>query len=117
VVAAERSQRSVVTVVALTSTTTRVFPFQVLVPAGQAGLRVDSKAQAEQVRSVAVERLGPALGRLPAPVMAEFDEALKLHLDLWLAYWGSACAADADRPRLQPQAPVHLIPKPSRIGG
>ncbi|MHB8295848.1 MAG: type II toxin-antitoxin system PemK/MazF family toxin [Acidimicrobiales bacterium] len=80
--AAERLERGVVTVVPLTSNTTRIFPFQVLLPAGQAGLRVDSKAQAEQVRSVAVERLGPALGRLPAPIMAEIDEALRLHLDL-----------------------------------
>jgi len=79
---AERLERGVVTVVPLTSSTTRVFPFQVLVPAGQPGLRVDSKAQAEQVRSVAVERLGPALGRLPAPIMAEIDKALRLHLDL-----------------------------------
>ncbi len=79
---AERLERGVVTVVPLTSSTTRVFPFQVLVPAGQAGLRVDSKAQAEQVRSVAVERLGPALGRLSAPIMADIDDALRLHLDL-----------------------------------
>lgn len=79
---AERLKRGVVTVVPLTSSTSRVFPFQVLLPAGQAGLRVDSKAQAEQVRSVAVERLGAALGRLPAPIMAEIDEALRLHLDL-----------------------------------
>jgi len=79
---AERLERGVVTLVPLTSSTTRIFPFQVLVPADQAGLRVDSKAQAEQVRSVAVERLGPALGWLPAPLMAEIDEALRLHLDL-----------------------------------
>jgi len=78
----ERLGRGVVTVVPLSSNTTRVFPFQVLVPAGRPGLRVDSKAQAEQVRSVAVERLGPALGRVPAPVMAEIDEALRLHLEL-----------------------------------
>lgn len=80
--AAERLQRGVVTIVPLTSSTTRVFPFQVLVSAGQAGLQVESKAQAEHVRSVAVERLGPALGRLPAPIMAKIDEALRLHLDL-----------------------------------
>lgn len=79
---AERVQRGVVTVVPLTGSTTRVFPFQVHVPAGRAGLRVDSKAQADQVRSVAVERLGPTLGRLPAPIMTEIDEALRLHLDL-----------------------------------
>ncbi|HZK35738.1 MAG TPA: type II toxin-antitoxin system PemK/MazF family toxin, partial [Aeromicrobium sp.] len=45
-------------------------------------LRVDSKAQAEQVRSVAVERLGPVLGQLSASVMQEVDDALRLHLQL-----------------------------------
>ena len=33
---------------------TRVYPFQVLLPAADCGLPRDSKAQAEQVRSVAV---------------------------------------------------------------
>src|SRR3977135_3886676 len=54
----------------------------VRIPANMAGLRVASKAQAEQVRSVAVERLGPALGRLPASTMAAVEGALRLHLDL-----------------------------------
>ena len=80
--AAERLERGVVTVVPLTSSTTRIFPFQVLVAASQSGLRVDSKAQAEQVRSVAVGRLGPALGRLSAPIMGKIDDALRLHLGL-----------------------------------
>ncbi len=44
------------------------------------GLRVASKAQAEQVRSVSIERIGPVLGRVPPSVMAELDEALRLHL-------------------------------------
>ena len=77
-----RSGRGVVTVVPLTSNTARIFPFQVLLPAALAGLRVDSKAQAEQVRSVAVERMGAAICRLPTSIMAEVDDALRLHLDL-----------------------------------
>ena len=79
---AERLGRGVVTVVPLTSNTDRVFPFQVRLPARTTGLRVDSKAQAEQVRAIAVERLGPVLAQLPAPLMAEIDDALRLHLDL-----------------------------------
>ncbi len=79
---AERLGRGAVTVVPLTSNTTRIFPFQVLVPADQGGLRADSKAHAEQVRSVAVERLGAVLGQIPASIMIEIDEALRLHLDL-----------------------------------
>ncbi len=79
---AARSGRGVVTVVPVTSNVTRVFPFQVLLPAEHTGLRVDSKAQAEQVRSVTVERIGPVVGRLRAPIMEELDEALRLHLHL-----------------------------------
>ncbi len=80
--AAARLGRGVVAVVPLTSNTARVFPFQVLIPGGEAGLRVDSKAQAEQVRSVDVERVGAALGRVPGTVLAAIDDALRLHLDL-----------------------------------
>ena len=79
---AERLGRGVVTVVPVTSAIARVFAFQVLLPAQATGLRVDSKAQAEQVRSVAVERIGAVLGRVSASVLAEVDQALRLHLDL-----------------------------------
>lgn len=79
---AARLGRGVVTVVPVTSNVTRVFPFQVLLRAQLTGLRTDSKAQAEQVRSIAVERLGSVLGRLPGPTMTEVDEALRLHLQL-----------------------------------
>ena len=80
--AAERSGRGVVTVVPVTSNVSRVFPVQVLIPEVVAGLRADSKAQAEQVRSVAVDRLGAALGRVPAEVMRRVDAALRVHLGL-----------------------------------
>ena len=79
---ATRLGRGVVTVVPVTSNTDRVFPFQALLPARSTGLRQDSKAQAEQVRSIAVERLGAVLGQAPADVMAQLDDALRLHLQL-----------------------------------
>jgi len=72
----------VITVVPVTSNTERVHPFQVLLPAQDTGLRQDSKAQAEQVRSVVVERIGRRLGRVPARLMAELDQALRVHLSL-----------------------------------
>jgi len=79
---ASRLARGVITVVPVTSNVARVYPFQVLLRADQTGLRQDSKAQAEQVRSVAVERIGKQIGRLPAAAMAELDEALRIHLAL-----------------------------------
>ena len=81
-VVAARLGRGVVAVVPITSNVARVFPFQVLLPGQEAGLRVQSKAQAEQVRSVSVERLGPVLGQLTASTLAAVDDALRLHLDL-----------------------------------
>ncbi len=79
---AERLGRGVLTVVPVTSTVARVYPFQTLMPAAATGLRMDSKAHAEQVRSVAVERIGPVIGRVPVQLMAELDDALRLHLQL-----------------------------------
>jgi mRNA interferase MazF len=79
---ARRLGRGVITVVPVTSNVERVYPFQVLLPAAETGLDRDSKAQAEQVRSVAVERIGARLGALPGPLMLELDEALRLHLGL-----------------------------------
>ena len=79
---AARLGRGVVTVVPVTSNTARVFPFQVLLTADEVGIRSDSKAQAEQVRAVSVDRIGPVIGRLPARLVAQLDEALRLHLQL-----------------------------------
>ncbi|TKG71812.1 type II toxin-antitoxin system PemK/MazF family toxin [Prauserella endophytica] len=79
---AERLRRGVVTVVPLTSSTHRVYPFQVLLSAGEAGLERDSKAQAEQVRSIAVQRLGAKLGRLSPQLVRAIDDALRLHLGI-----------------------------------
>ena len=79
---AERLGRGVVTVVPVTSQVRRVYPFQVMLTSSETGLGVDSKAQAEQVRSVAVERVGRRVGTVPASLMASLDDALRLHLSL-----------------------------------
>nr|MBF6620718.1 type II toxin-antitoxin system PemK/MazF family toxin [Patulibacter sp.] len=79
---AARVGRGVITVVPVTSNVSRVYPFQVLLPSDASGLPVDSKAQAEQVRTIAVERIGPAIGRLPSDLGRDLDAALRLHLGL-----------------------------------
>ena len=79
---AQRLGRGVVTVVPVTSNIANVYPFQVLLAATDTGLDHDSKAQAEQVRSVAAERIGARLGELTHDQLVELDEALRLHLAL-----------------------------------
>ena len=79
---AARLGRGVVTVVPVTSNVDDILSFHVLLPAVTSGLSVESKAQAEQVRSVAVQRLIRPLGSLSSAQVAELDAALRLHLSL-----------------------------------
>ena len=80
--AAARLGRGVVTVVPVTSNVESVHPFQVLLPAAETGLPRDSKAQAEQVRSIAVDRIGPVVGHVCGTLVRSLDDALRLHLTL-----------------------------------
>lgn len=74
---------ALVTVVPLTSNVSRVFPFEVKLMASDTGLAKDSKAMAQQVRTLDKGRLAPrASGQVPAKLMAEVDAALRLHLSL-----------------------------------
>jgi mRNA interferase MazF len=68
--------------VPVTSNVDRVYPFQALLPAAATGLPRDSKAQAEQVRSVSMERIGERMGVIPPSLMEQVEEALRLHLSL-----------------------------------
>ncbi|MGH3861481.1 type II toxin-antitoxin system PemK/MazF family toxin [Actinokineospora sp.] len=79
---AARTGRGVVTVVPITSNIERVFGFQVLLPAKACGLVVDSKAQAEQVRSIATTRVRKRVGKVPAELLDRLDDALRTHLAL-----------------------------------
>ena len=74
--------RGVVTVVPVTSNTNAVHPFQVMLESTSTGLNLDSKAQAEQIRSVDVGRIGDLVGMVPPDLMAQIDDAMRLHLEL-----------------------------------
>lgn len=80
--AVERTGRGVVTLVPLTTNTSRVYPFQVLLPSGECGLPKDSKVQCEQVRALAPQRLLRPIGSVPRQRMTEIDAALRRHLAL-----------------------------------
>ncbi|MEO5703837.1 MAG: type II toxin-antitoxin system PemK/MazF family toxin [Candidatus Limnocylindrales bacterium] len=77
-----RLGRGLVTVVPLTSNVGRVYRFQLRLSARRTGLDRDSKAQTEQIRSVAVERVGERVGLVPYALLSQLDEALRIHLDL-----------------------------------
>lgn len=72
-----------VTVLPLTSQNAKaVEPFQVFISATASGLKKESKALAEQIRTVSKIRLGHQVGHLDKTVMDKINEAIKIHLAL-----------------------------------
>jgi len=72
----------IVSISPVTSNVTRVYSFEVEIPAGTAGLKARSKVMVNQTRAVDKIRLIKKLGQLPTQIMADVDQALKLHYDL-----------------------------------
>jgi mRNA interferase MazF len=73
----------IISIAPITSNITRVYSFEVDIPAGVAGLRNRSKAMINQTRAVDKARLVTRLGHLPEPLMVEVNRALRLHYDLF----------------------------------
>lgn len=80
---ANNHHASTLTVVPITSNTSKVYPFEVLLEAKDSGLSKRSKAQCHQVRTVSKIRItGKKAGCVNLEIMVRVDSALKLHLDL-----------------------------------
>lgn len=75
--------RGVVSIVPCTTNTNVRGPMHVTLRSSRLnGLRIASKAQAEQVRSIEVDRLLSRLGQLATNDIEALDDALRYHLDL-----------------------------------
>jgi mRNA interferase MazF len=72
-----------VTVLPLSTTLRRIYPFEVLVKAARTGLKKDSKVLAQQIRTISKTRVSPkCLGGIYDEDLAAVDAAIKLHLAL-----------------------------------
>jgi mRNA interferase MazF len=58
----------------------RVYPFEVLIPAGQGGLPETSKVTLDQIRTVDKQRLSRRIGALPSGLMQAVNRAIRLSL-------------------------------------
>lgn len=72
----------IISISPITSNVTPVYSFEVEISAGTAGLKARSKIMVNQTRAVDKIRLIKKLGQLPTQIMADVDQALKLHYDL-----------------------------------
>lgn len=72
----------IVSISPITSNVTRIYSFEVEIPASVGGLHARSKAMVNQTRAVDKMRLIKPLGHLPETIIMEIDRALRLHYDL-----------------------------------
>ena len=71
-----------VTVIPITTNTKKLYAFHVFLAREDTGLDYDSKAQAEQVRTISKKRLKQYIGLLDKGYISEIKQALRLHFDI-----------------------------------
>lgn len=72
----------VLVVVPLTSNVSRVYPFELFLPADRTGLDRDSKAQVQLIRHIHRRRVKGHLGELPKDLLEALDLRIREHLGL-----------------------------------
>lgn len=75
---------SVITVIPVTSSLAKAYPFEVALPAGVGGLKKAGVLKINQIKAVDKERIsGEALGApLDQPTMLQVAHSIKIHLDI-----------------------------------
>jgi mRNA interferase MazF len=69
-----------VTVIPITSSTERIYPFEAYIPSQESGLHKDSKAKCNQIRTIDKRRLARAIGKLSSAMLEEVEKAMLIHL-------------------------------------
>lgn len=71
-----------VSVLPITSTTEKIYPFEVFLPKGECSLSNDSKAKANQIRTIDKQRIGNKIGKIGESKLAETESAILIHLGI-----------------------------------
>ncbi|MEO8386346.1 MAG: type II toxin-antitoxin system PemK/MazF family toxin [Betaproteobacteria bacterium] len=80
---ANNRSASTLTVLPITSNVEKIYPFEVALSMEASGLPKLSKAQAQQIRTIARERIvGNLIGQLDEKALGLIDQAIRLHLGL-----------------------------------
>lgn len=73
---------STITVIPITSNTTKIYPFEVLLEQKDSGLTKPSKAQCHQIRTISKLRItDKKAGSVNTKLLRRIQSALELHLD------------------------------------
>ena len=71
-----------ITVLPVTSSVGKVYPFEVFLKKGIGNISSDSKVKTNQIRTVDKKRLKERIGKIPEAILNDIEKALKIHLEL-----------------------------------
>jgi len=71
-----------VTVLPVTSSVGKVYPFEVFLKKGIANISGDSKVKANQIRTVDKKRLKERIGTIPDAILRDIEKAVNIHIEL-----------------------------------
>ena len=71
-----------VSILPITSTTAMIYPFEVFLPAGEGNLSNDSKAKANQIRTIDNQRINGKIGKISKSKLNEIENAILIHLGI-----------------------------------
>jgi len=72
-----------VTVIPITSSTEKVYPFETLLSSQESGLPKSSKAKCNQIRTIDKKRLVKSLGKVSKKELKEIEDSLSIHLGMY----------------------------------
>jgi mRNA interferase MazF len=72
-----------VTVLPITSSVGKIYPFEVILLPSESGLLRKSKVKCNQIRTIDKKRLVKSLGKVSLQKIREVEDALRIHLDMY----------------------------------
>lgn len=71
-----------ITVLPVTSSVGKVYPFEVFLKQGVGNISSDSKIKTNQIRTLDKKRLKERIGTIPDTILCDIEKAVKIHLGL-----------------------------------
>ncbi len=71
-----------ITILPVTSSVGKVYPFEVFLKKGIGNMPGDSKVKANQIRTIDKKRIKDRIGNITEDIMREIEKALKIHLEI-----------------------------------
>jgi mRNA interferase MazF len=71
-----------VSIIPIISTTTKIYPFEVLLPKNEGNLKNDSKAKCNQIRTIDKKRIERRFGKISSQKLKDIENAILIHLDI-----------------------------------